>query len=345
KFIWIVSSCMLLVGCSKYTVVTQETTIVEEVVLEEDRQKLEASAEENAYYKINHTLLEQTYATIKGLNGAPESRYKDEIDTSGYRVYLNWELFEEQNISPETSEWATKLDEVFPGIKAFMTQVGSETANWNPQSIVINNAMIKIKPAHLYEIKDYGYSYNDASYMTIENEPVILIDDYFKKLAEAIPTDKFVVNWPYVEGTTKLLRFTTPAFEHRDYMGLYLEEGKTKETYFEQNALGYQLFVEDNQLQKIRVVFNKINDEVIDRDYFDSLMTWCQNEWNMDEANLQEVEGLIDQVMEGKKGKHQGSFDDYTYTYHARNNPEFRYYHGVENEYQETEIEWVIARR
>ncbi|MEG0318960.1 MAG: hypothetical protein RSC14_02760 [Niameybacter sp.] len=349
KFIWIVSSCMLLVGCSKYSVEMKETTIessvIEEVVLEEDRQKLEANAAEDTYYKIDHTLLEQAYAAVKELNGVPEGRYKDEMDTSGYSVSLYWELFKEQNISPETSAWATKLDEVFPGIKTFMTQVGTEGSNYNPQSMVINNATIKIKPAHLYEIEKYGHSYNGASYMTIENKPIILIDDYFKKLTMPIPTDKFVVNRPYVEGTTKLLRFTTPAFENRDYMSLYSEEGKTKETHFEQNALGYQLFVEDNQLQKIRVVFNKLNDEVIDSTYFEPLMAWCQAGWHMNEAKLQEVEALIQQVIEGKNGKHQGSLEGYTYTYRGRNNPDFVYYNGGDSKDRETEIELVITRK
>lgn len=128
------------------------------------------------------------------------------------------------------------------------------------------------------------------------------MDEYFKQLAEVVPKDKFVVHTPYVMGQTKLLRFSTPSLNDRSYMTLYDEQGKVDATYYEEKAVGYQLFIEDDQIQKVRVLFNKIKDEEIDLSYFEPLLSWCKNQWNMEASELEEVNALVEQVIQGKKG-------------------------------------------
>ena len=113
-------------------------------------------------------------------------------------------------------------------------------------------------------------------------------------------------------------------------------------TYYEEKAVGYQLFIEDDQIQKVRVIFNKIKDEEIDWSYFEPLLSWCKNQWNMEASELEEVNALVEQVIQGKKGSKKGSFGNYEYSYKAKQNNRFRYSAIDQSEYKEMSIEFVI---
>lgn len=340
KFAWILLGSILLTGCSTYQEVSMMTTYSEEEPSSMYGKEEAEDVESQAYYVVEDTILNQTKRVADTFN----KKYNDyyyEFDSSGRALQIDWELFQENNLKPEDSEWAEKLDEVFPGIQDFMKKVGAEESNRNPQHIVINNAAIRIKPAHLYK-DGGGRSYNYSSYMVIENEPIMLVDEYFKQLAEVVPKDKFVVHTPYVMGQTKLLRFSTPSLNNRSYMTLYDEQGKVDATYYEEKAVGYQLFIEDDQIQKVRVLFNKIKDEEIDLSYFEPLLSWCKNQWNMEASELEEVNALVEQVIQGKKGSKKGSFGNYEYSYKAKQNNGFRYSAIDQSKYKEMSIELVI---
>lgn len=343
KFSWILLGSILLTGCSSYSEVSMVTTYVEEEQSSIYEKEESEEIESQKYYVVDDTIFNQT----KKISNQFYEKYKDNgyyyyhRSSDGHELYIDWELFKETNLIPGDSEWAEKLDEVFPGIQEFMKKIDAETSNKNPQSIVINNAAIKIKPAHLYG-EEGGKSYNYSSYMAIENEPITLTDEYFKQLAEVVAKDKFVTHAPYVMGDTKLLRFSTPALRNRNYITLHDENGKVTETYYEEKAMGYQVFVADEQIQKVRVVFNKIKDEQIELSYFEPLLSWCKDEWQMEESELEKVEELVQNVMQGEKGSEKGRFGNYEYSYKAKQNHTFRYSSIDSSEYKEVSIELVI---
>lgn len=332
KFAWILLGSLFFAGCSNYSEVSTATTYAEE-----ESQGISS----DKYYRFDDMILAQTKEVGNEIYKKYQDHYYFDPNSSGRELNLEWELFQEDNLKPEDSEWAEKLDEVFPGIQDFMKKVGSEESNRNPQHIVINNAAIRIKPAHLYEDGE-ARSYNHGSYMNIENKPVVLVDEYFKQLAEVMPKDKFVVHTPYVMGETKLLRFSTPSLQNRSYMTLS-DEGEITGTYYEEGAVGYQLFMAEDQIQKVRVVFNKIKDEEIDLSYFEPLLSWCENEWQMEESELEKVDELVQKVMQGEKGSKKGSFGNYEYSYKAKQNYTFRYSSAIDSsEYKEMSMELVI---
>lgn len=341
KFSWILLGSILLTGCSTYSETSMATTYIEEEqssIYEKEESEVEYAQK---YYRRDDTILDQTKKISDELYKTYEDIYYYDANSSGYSLNLEWEMFGENNLTPGESEWAEKLDEVFPGIQEFMKKIDSETSNKKPQSIVINNASIKVKPAHLYEGSE-GRSYNNSSYMAIENEPIILTDDYFKQLEKAVAKDKFVTRSPYIAGDTKMLRFATPALQNRGYMTLYDETNEISETYYEEKAVGYQVFVKDNGIQKVRLIFNKIQDEQIELSYFDPLLSWCKDEWHMEEDELEEVKQLIEQVIQGKKGSKKGRFGNYDYSYKAKKNNTFRYSNVDSSEYKEMLVELVI---
>ena len=342
KLAWTLLGSILLTGCSTY----QEVDVTTTTYSEEQPSSITYGKEEDeevnsqAYYRFDDTILTQTKKVADAFNEKDNDNYY--ADSSGFRLEIYEEMFKENHVKPEESEWAERLDEIFPGIQDFMKKVSAEQMHIAPQHIVIQNATIKIKPAHLYkDVEAIGYN-GSSSYMEIQNEPLILVDEYFKQLAQVVPKDKFVVHRPYVMGETQLLRFSTPSLGERKYVTVYNEQGKIDTTYYEDKAVGYQLFIEDNKIQKIRVIFNKIQDEEIDFSYFEPLLSWCENEWGMQENELEQVNELVEQVIEGKKGSNKGNFGNYEYSYRAKLNNKLKNEVIDQSEYKEMSIELVI---
>lgn len=341
KFSWILLGSILLTGCSNYSETSRATTYIEEEQSSTYEKEAPEQRESQKYYRMDDAILNQTQEISDELYKKYKGIYYYKVNSSGQSLNLDWEIFEENNLTPGESEWAKKLDEVFPGIQEFMRTIDSETRNKNPQSMVINNASIKIKPTHLYK-ENEARSYNNSSYMTIENEPIVLTDEYFKQLEEVVAKDRFITHTPYIAGDTKMLRFSTPSLQNRNFMTLHDENGKISETYYEEKAVGYQVFVADNQIQKIRVVFNKIKDEQIEPSYFDPLLSWCKDEWHMEGNELEQVKQLIEQVIQGEKGSEKEHFGNYEYRYKAKQDNAFRYANVESSEYKEMLVELVI---
>lgn len=345
KLAWTLLGSILLTGCSTY----QEVDVITTTYSEEQPSSITYGKEEDedvkskVYYVVDDTILTQTQKVADAFDEKDINNYY--VDSDGLRLEIYKEMFQENNAKPEDSEWAERLDEIFPGIQDFMKKVSGEQMNMAPQHIVIQNAAIKIKPAHLYkDVEAMGYT-GSSSYMEIQNEPLILVDEYFKQLAQVVPKDKFVVHRPYVMGETQLLRFSTPSLGDRKYVTVYNEEGKIDTTYYEEKAVGYQLFIEDNKIQKIRVIFNKIQDEKIDFSYFEPLLSWCENEWGMQASELEKVNDLVEQVIEGKKGSNKGSFGNYEYNYRAKLNNILKNNVIDQSAYKGMSIELVIESK
>ena len=62
----------------------------------------------------------------------------------------------------------------------------------------------------------------------------------------------------------------------------------------------------------------------------------------MEVSELEEVNALVGQVIQGRKGSKKGSFGNYEYSYKAKQNNRFRYSAIDQSEYKEMSIEFVI---
>ncbi|MGL4346305.1 MAG: hypothetical protein ACRCTE_13990 [Cellulosilyticaceae bacterium] len=351
KLGWILCSAMLLVGCSEQEVAVsttvdlqyaeEVTTVLEDKVVLEEDPRMRGVTE----YTRDQELLQKSANLCKALGELDRGRYYDN-NPSGYRIEIEWETVEALGMPLSESIYGEMLEEIYPGIRTFIESVEREQVNKAPQSIVLENAQITMIPMQLYpHYENYGVMRN-RSYLTIENTPFVLTDEYFKTLEEPIDSRRFIVSEPYVSGDTKMVRFYTPAFNYRAYVGESKDDDwKEGQMYYEADSLAYQLYTKGNGLQKIRVIHKKLPSEQIQGEYFEPLYSWCQSEWAMTDMDVEQVEELVSTMIAGDTKTRSGQIGQYSYTYKGYNNPDFRYTGGIDGGQSEDVFELILEKK
>lgn len=350
RWIGLLGSCLLLVGCSSYQVdrvinggITVEKAMTQEELGLQDKETKKGAL--GLYYEEDTSVASNMAEVVQILS----EKYPEEYGHyKGNSLTYNLELVynnEDKNLTKllKDEAFTGALEETLPGIRAFMEETESNQESKGPKSTIINNVIIKMSALHLFE-GARNITYN-MPYLSIRNTSTLFVNDYFKTLDQYVPKDQFVTSREhYVAGDKEMLRFYTPAFENRSYFLEYKDSDtdQIENAYYEKGAVGYQLYTKDNSLEKIRVTLRKISNEEVETSYFNPLLEWCEKEWKMTGEELDQVKTLIEEVRTAKRGRHKGEFGNYTYTYKAAINKNKEYW-MTSSGLKETVVEFTIS--
>lgn len=301
KWACLIGAGLMLVGCGKSVSI----------------QNLEIKVEEEQYQERVYSRDEEEVTQLKAFSNKLADQYPNyhRGGESGHYLYLQNEIVQQMGVPLSESIYGQELEAIYPGILEFIKSIENETTDKRPKHIIIDNHCIRMVPMQLF---DQYYTYGMIDYLSIENNDVRLEDAYMKQLAQAVPKDHFVVYEPYITGPQKLLRFATPSFGTYNYIGEYTDNTYTKgTTYYDEGGVAYQLYIAEDQVQKVRVMVEKLEGETLEQQYFDPLLVWCQDELGMNTDQLGQIQGLIDLAKEGGLTKKKGSVGDYLYSYKA----------------------------
>ncbi|MGL4735818.1 MAG: hypothetical protein ACRCW2_00050 [Cellulosilyticaceae bacterium] len=299
KWVCLIGMTLMLVGCGSL-----DKDLMVECKVEEDKERNQVYTRDEEEITKLKTFSDQL------ADAYPENHGKDE---SGHYLYLGRDTVKRMGMPLSESEYGRQLEEIYPGILSFIQRVENETQDKRPRSIVIDNHLIRMVPTQLF---DTNMMYGMADYLFIENNSVRLEDAYMKHLSEAASKEQFIVHEPYMTGPRQLLRFATPNFGSYSYVGEYTDDTYNDGiSYYEAGGVAYQLYIADDQLQKIRVAAERLGDETLNETYFDPLLTWCQEELGMNGEALAEVQKLVELIRTGEVKKASGTLAGGDYMY------------------------------
>ena len=206
---------------------------------------------------------------------------------------------------------ATLDDTILPGLANFIECVRGEQTSYAAKVAIINNAAISMYPMHLYNDNLKGYGYSDAMLKITQfyNE---FTDPLWKSIAEDVDAESFVTITPVQGARYDLLQFATPTFIQNLESTITNKEG-TNLYYKPQNALNYQLYTTDTDLEKIRLIIRRSAADTIDDAYFNPVRNWANEQWQFDTKALTDLERLVDTLHTGLPKKSKGTLGGVTY--------------------------------
>ncbi|MGL4346307.1 MAG: hypothetical protein ACRCTE_14000 [Cellulosilyticaceae bacterium] len=282
---------LLLVGCSKVSV---GTTSVNESICNYDTQL--------------QGLIEEAHALLAAQYGEDVYYFPNREDINA-SFGIRYQVIEQAGIPLSESDCVTYLESHLHGVRDFVLGMEQETEDRTPKSIVINQVAITMTPEHLYDMTDPDVRSDPYFYVVVR--PIKLEDAYLEHLVQMIEEQPLMMDIPRVSGSHKMLSLSTPAYRVRSRIGI-LEPGGI---HYEENAWRYQLYIEEQSLQKVRVIIKVLNDEVLDESMFEPLKLWAQSEWQMTPDEMSQLEEIMTQIIGGGKVDSKGQFGAYRYTY------------------------------
>ncbi|MHC1749218.1 MAG: hypothetical protein AB9856_13020 [Cellulosilyticaceae bacterium] len=182
-----------------------------------------------------------------------------------------------------------------PGIEKFVADARNTDKEKEKhfKSTVINNIGITVEGNH------------DKS-LIITTNAVKPIDPRHLQILEDISKDGFVVLGPYVGEDTEVIEISTPAYINGSSTDYIYFEGEACMEIKDINNISYQLYIQNGDVNKVRMIINKGENEVIDENYLEPLFEIAKIMGIEDQSKIDELIGKIqNKDNQNEKGKMQ----------------------------------------